>query len=177
MVGLLCRRMGYGSFSLYYVLLSGGWVFVMLCCFNLFGWGLCGHCALFLHIACVHWARISMAPCFNYDGLSVAWFWWCGLTYHLVGFVWLVGFVLCHSVVPVSYMVIFLDFSLSFTILTCLWFLAVIFIMCWFYGLHRGICTYGLCLSLPRLSTVGKPRLVVVAVQGAPLEKRLLLML
>jgi hypothetical protein len=72
MVDLLCRHVGYGSFGLYYVLLSGGWVFVMSCCFNLFGEGLCCHCALFLHITCVHQARISIALCFNHDSLSVA---------------------------------------------------------------------------------------------------------
>jgi len=42
------------------------------------------------------------------------------------------------------------------------------FIMWMFYELHGDVCTCGLSLSLPRVSTVGKPRLVVVAVQGAP---------
>ena len=28
----LCRRVGYGSFGVYYVLPSGGWAFVILCC-------------------------------------------------------------------------------------------------------------------------------------------------
>ena len=42
------------------------------------------------------------------------------------------------------------------------------FIMWMFYELHRDVCTCGLSLSLPRVSTVGKLRLVVVAVQGAP---------
>ena len=42
------------------------------------------------------------------------------------------------------------------------------FIMWMFYELHGDVCTCGLSLSLPRVSTVGKLRLVVVAVQGAP---------
>jgi hypothetical protein len=65
--------------------------------------------------------------------------------------------------IPVSHtfvLLVILPLFLAYALVLC-----VLLVTDAFMG---GICNCGLCPSLPWFSTVGKPRLVVVAVQGAP---------
>ena len=89
---------------------------------------------------------------------------WCGSCGSSVcsSSVYRVGLLGGHGFwVLVSPLVILSVFLVSLVSYRC-------FIMWMFYELHGDVCTCGLSLSLPRVSTVGKPHLVVVAVQGAP---------